>query len=114
MRASPSTVASCSPDGLTAGSCRGKSEGRHEPWHDRAGAVELAVQMPPLPVAVLLRRRLEGSPGGLAILELQGRCGGRDVGPIAFAALGLAALSGFVAGPLGSLLGVDRPAESLL
>ena len=37
--------------------------GRRGPGHHGAGAVELAVQVSPLPVAVLRRRRLEIPPG---------------------------------------------------
>ena len=85
-----------------------------ESRHHGAGAVELAVQVPPLPIAVLRRRRLEGPSGGLAVLELQGRRGGRDIRPIVFPAFGLAAPAGLVAGLLGPLLGDDRPAELLL
>ena len=51
---------------------------RH-PGHHGAGAVEQAVQVSPLPVAVLQRGRVEISPGGVAVLELQGRRGGREI-----------------------------------
>ena len=54
----------------------------HEPinspaWHGPhvTGLVELAVDVLPLPVAVFLRRRLEGAADGGAVLQLQG--GGR-------------------------------------
>ena len=93
VASSRSTVASWSPDGLMIGRCHNESRGRLSAGHHGAGAVELAVQVSPLPAAVLRRRRLEGPPGRVAVLELQGRRGGRDVRPIAFPAFGLAGRS---------------------
>src|SRR5262249_48826150 len=44
---------------------------RHGPGHHGARTIELAVQMSPLPVTVLLRRVVEGPAGRAAVLELQ-------------------------------------------
>src|ERR1700722_18930878 len=46
---------------------------RRGPGHHGAGAVELAVQVSPLPVAVLRWRPVEGPLGHAAVLELHGR-----------------------------------------
>src|SRR6202034_809443 len=57
--------------------------GQHE-----GGAVELAVDVPPFPVAVLLRRSFEGAASGIAVLKLQGGGRGGDVRPVALPAFG--------------------------
>ena len=82
------------------------SPSRRAPGHHGAGAVELAVQVSPLPVAVLRRRRLEISLGGGAVLELQGHRRGCDVRPVAFSAFGLAESPASSPGLLGSFLGL--------
>ena len=57
--------------------------GQHE-----GGAVELAVEVLPFPVAVLLRRIFEGAASGTAVLKLQGSGRGGDVRPVAPPAFG--------------------------
>ena len=74
--------------------------GRFSAGHHGAGAIEPDVQVSPLPAAVLRRGRLEGPPGRVAMLELQGRRGGRDVRSVAFPALGRTAV-----GPLPCVVG---------
>src|SRR5262249_22139696 len=46
-----------------------------------------AVQVPPFPVAMFGRRRFQGAPGGIAVLELQGGGGGGDVRAVVLPAL---------------------------
>ena len=84
----------------------------HEPinspaWHRPhvTGLVELAVDVLPLPVAVFLRRRLEGAADGGAVLQLQS--GGRrgDVRSVALPAFGLFLALSLVAGDLSLVTG---------
>src|SRR5258708_2331573 len=58
--------------------------GQHE-----GGAVELAVEVLPFPVAVLLWCTFEGAAGGAAVLKLQGAGGGGDVRAVALPAFGV-------------------------
>ncbi len=76
--------------------------GRMATGYHRAGVVELVVEVPPFPAAVLLRRRIQGPRGRIAVLELEGRRGGRHGRPIAFPPLRRA-------GPLGLLPCLDLP-----
>ena len=70
----------------------------------RRGAVELAVEVLPFPVAVLLRRIFEGAASGTAVLKLQGGGRGGDIRPVAPPAFGFLVSLSLVALEDGLLL----------
>ena len=82
-------------DHLAAIGTQRDQSGRRVPRpEDGTGVVELADQIPPLPVAVFGRGRFEQPAGRFRVIQLQGGCGGRDVGAIEGAARFDAALLG--------------------
>ena len=90
VRGSLSTLASWSPDGLMIGRGHQNSDAGFPPGIAARESSSRACRCRHSQPRCFRRRRLEGPPGRVAMLELQRRRGRRDVRPVAFPALGRA------------------------